>query len=438
LQDKAQLEEEIARMTSLDNFLTRIGGFEAWMFEDMVEETTNLLRDMAASIESSPQTAEELLIQRFNNPEISNSIIYHFRLLASSWLRGSPSSYQDFIPDNLGVEGYRKEWIEPPNQEIDHLGMTLLIDVLLKPIGFAVEIVYLDRSEGSQVNSHLIQAEDVNGVPTNPSGPVIHLLYRPSHYDILYKDMAPPMPLQQAIHEATQTPNMQVNRATSFSQQHTIQSTSMNDFANMDLSSLLSIPGFQCVPPSHHGFPAQFHSPVEQPFAPSPISSSISSVSPGASSNGTSSNTNLSLSTNFPIQQSTTLTSPTVSTAHSSHTPFPPQTMQLPIHAGVRQQQISPHPIRPSHPSHSSISPQRSDLPSPSSANSPFRPSRWEWDARAAEQEGPVVFQTSTFKNSHYNTAHYNNPHFQPEEWSPEYEDANCAYSGGGGRKRST
>ena len=426
-------------MTSLNNFLTTVGGFEEWLFEDMVQETTNLLKDMATSMETSLQTAANLIIQRFNDPEISNAIVYHFRLLASSWLKGAPTSYQDFIPDNLGVDGYCKEWLEAPNQEIDHLGMTLLIDVLLKPIGFAVEIVYLDRSEGSQVNSHLIQSEDANGVPTNPAGPIIHLLYRPSHYDILYKDMAPPMPLRQAIDEATQNPNLQVNRAASFSQQHTIQSTSMNDFSNVDMTSLLNIPGFQCAPPSHHGFPAQFHSPIEQPYAPSPISASISPISPGASSTATSSNTNLSLSTNFPTQQTAALVSPALSTPHSSHAPFSPQTIQLPIHPGVPQQHISPHPIRPSLPSHPSLSSQHSDLPSPTSANSPFRPSRWEWDARVAEQEGPVVFQTSTFKNSHYNTAHYNNPNFQPEEWSPECEEAGGGHAGGGGgRKRSS
>jgi ubiquitin thioesterase protein OTUB1 len=430
------LEEEIARMTSLNNFLVNVGGFEAWVFEDMAEETTSLLRDMAQSIQSSPQTAAELLIRRFNNREVSDSIVYHFRLLASSWLKGDPSSYQGFIQNDLGVDGYRKEWLEVPNQEIDHLGMTLLIDVLLKPIGFAVEIVYLDRSEGSQVNSHLIQGQDANGVPTNPSGPIIHLLYRPSHYDILYKDMAPSMPLRQAIDEATQNPNIQINRATSFSQQHTIQSTSMNDFSGVDLTNLLSIPGFQCPPPSHHGFPAQFQPPMEQPYAPSPISASISPISPGTSSTPTSTNTNLSLSTNFPPQQPATMTSPTLSTTHTS---FPPSTMQIPIHSGVPQQHISPHPIRPSLPSHPSISSQHSDLPSPTSANSPFRPSRWEWDARVAEQEGPVMFQTSTFKNSHYNTAHYNNPNFQPEEWSPECDEPVGGHAGGGGgRKRSS
>lgn len=424
-------------MLSLNNFLERVGGYEKWLVDDMTEETIALMKDLARTIAISPQSAADILMQRFNDKGVSDSIVYHLRMLASSWLVQAAATYEPFIPGGMGVDGYRKNYLEPSNHEIEHLGMMLLVDVLLKPAGFAVEIVYLDRSEGSQVNSHLMQAEDANGVPTNPAGPIFHLLYRPSHYDILYKDMVPPMPLQQAIDQASQNPNIQINRATSFSQQHTIQSTSMNDFSN-GLDFLVNIPGFQCAPaPSHHGFPSQFQSPIE-PYAHSP-SASISPVSPDASSTATSSNTNLSLSTNFP-QQAAALASPTMSTPQSSHTPFPPQTMQLPIHHGVPQQHISPHPIRPSLPSHTSLSSQHSDLPSPTSATSPFRPSRWEWDARAAEQEGPVVFQTSTFKNSHYNTAHYNNPNFQPEEWTPESEEASSGHSGGGGggRKRSS
>lgn len=404
-------------MTSLNNLLTTVGGFEAWLFEDMVEETTNLLKDMANLIQSSPQGAADLLRERFNDPNISNAIVYHFRLLASSWLKSSPDAYQGFIPDGLGVDGYRKNWLEPVDQEIDHLGMSLLIDVLLKPIGFAVEIVYLDRSEGSQVNSHIMQAEDSNGVPTNPGAPMIHLLYRPSHYDILYKDAAPMQQLQ-AVHEVTRNPT--VNRAANFSHQHTIHSTPMNgEYSQFDLNALLSIPGFSLQPQSHHSYSSQYQPPIEQTYAPSPISS-VSPISPGASSATTPSSAVLPAA--FPTQPppAATLTSPTLTAPHQ---PFPAAT-SLPIHT-----HISPPPHRPSLNTHTSLS---SDLTSPSSAGSSFRPSKYEWEADWL-QEGPVQFQTSTFKNSHYNTAHYNNPNFQPEEWSPEAEEQQLST-----RKRSS
>jgi ubiquitin thioesterase protein OTUB1 len=413
LRSRAQLEEELARMISLNNYLIQVGKFEEWVFEDMVSETTTLLKDLAELVQTSPREAEELLRTRFNDSEVSNQIIYHFRLLASSWLKGNAASYVGFIPDGLGITGYIQTWIEPVNQEIDHLGMTLLIDVLLKPIGFAVEIVYLDRSQGSQANSHVFQSEDANGVPINPGGPMIHLLYRPSHYDILYKDMP-----AHSLHNIPLTTNLQVNRATSFRENHTVQSTpaSMGEYSQLDMTLLACIPGFQ-IPsqlppqPSHHGYPAQFQQPMENPFTQSPMSSSMSPISPGASSSTTSPS---AIPASYPAQPPppTSLTSPTLTSPHPS---FPPPATVLTHLPAPHRPSISSRPSLSGHPSMSS------DLPSPSSATT-FRPSKYEWEAAA--QNEPVIFQTSTFRNSHYNTAHYNNPNFQPEEWTPESEEA--------------
>jgi ubiquitin thioesterase protein OTUB1 len=389
-------------MMSLNNLLTTVGGFEAWLFEDMVEETTTLLKDMADAMETSIHTAEALILQRFNMAENSNAIVYHFRLLASSWLQANAQDYEGFIPDGGGVSTYRKEWLEPPNTEIDHLGMTLLIDVLLKPIGFAVEIVYLDRSEGTQVNSHIIQAMDTK------AGPMIHLLYRPSHYDILYKD---PIPLRQAIEGHA---NLQVNRVSSFSHQHQIQQTAapMNNFQSIDdLNILSSIPGFSLGAPSHHNFATQFQSPMSSAFSPSSLSnispiSTISSVSRISTIPSTCSvSPATSVTSVHPTRSSfTSVNSPTSLTSPALSTPlaYQPTRTTLPMHS-------LPH-------SHPMLSPSGIQAQS-------FRPSKYEWAVRADLQDGPMPsFQTSTFKNSHYNTAHYNNPNFQPEEWSPEEE----------------
>ncbi|KHJ30517.1 putative ubiquitin thioesterase otubain [Erysiphe necator] len=188
LQSKARLEEEMARISSLNNLLITSGGFKQWLFEDMVAETVGLLRDLAERVQVDPQEAECILMERFNNAIVSNSIIYHLRLLASSWLKANPEMYEGFILDGSGVDAYSHNYIEPVNVEIEHLIMCVLIDVLLKPIGIAVEIVYLDRTPGSHANTHIFQEEDPVGIPKNPGGPIIHLLFRPSHYDILYRE----------------------------------------------------------------------------------------------------------------------------------------------------------------------------------------------------------------------------------------------------------
>jgi ubiquitin thioesterase protein OTUB1 len=398
------LETEIARMTSLNNLLATAGGFDAWIVEDMVEETTTLLTDLASLVQTSPQAASDLLLERFNTPEISNTIVYHLRLLASSWLAGHQTTYQGYIVDVGGVEGYRKNVLEPVDNEIDHIGMVLLVDVLLKPIGFAVEIVYLDRSEGTSVNTHVLQSEDANGVPTNPGGPTIYLLYRPSHYDILYKDRSP-LPLH-TIPQAVHNTGVQVQRVAFSQQPHSIQSTPM-DF-NLDLQGLLTMPGFGGLPQqqSYHGLPSQYPSPMDQAYAPSPISS-MSPISPGASSATTPSTTTVPP---YPTQSliNQTMAKPIAAPSHPSYA----QSATLPVHS-----HLPPHP--PALQTHS-VPP--SELPSPSSAGGSFRPSKYEWEAGWAH-EGPVQFLTSTFKNSHYNTAHYNNPNFQPEEWSPDADD---------------
>lgn len=372
----------------------------------MVEETTTLLRDMADLMDTSIQAAESLLLDRFNNPETSNAIVYHFRLLASSWLKANPQNYQDFIPDGGGVDEYRKNWLEPPNQEIEHIGMTLLIDILLKPAGFAVEVVYLDRSEGTHVNSHMFQSEDSNGQPTNPRGPIIYLLYRPGHYDILYKDL-----LRQSI-EMSQ--NIQVNRATNFSHQHSIQGTrSLDAYQNMDL--LLSIPGVSM--PSYSNFgPSQYQSPISQTFAPTP-STALSAMSPMSP-------TGNSVSTPQSATSATSL--PSRSTFTSINTPTP--ILTSPHLFQNTQTSLPIHTLPPPNP-HAISSPTSMGIPVPS-----FRPSKYEWAITADLQEGPVPsFQTSTFKNSHYNTAHYNNPNFQPEEWTPEEDGVGTSSRAGGG-----
>jgi ubiquitin thioesterase protein OTUB1 len=180
LGNKSQFEE-IQRMNSLCQMLTNVGGFAGWVYEDMVMETKRLLIDLADTLQSSPRDMAQLLKTRFNDSGISDSIIHHLRLLASSYLKSRPATYLSFIPEGLGIERYRKNFIEPVNKEIDPLTLIILIHVLLKPIGFALQIEYLNRSDESRATSTFISQEEENGLPTNPGGSMIHLLYRPNH-----------------------------------------------------------------------------------------------------------------------------------------------------------------------------------------------------------------------------------------------------------------
>ncbi|KAK2033838.1 cysteine proteinase [Colletotrichum zoysiae] len=375
--DQHQILGEAARIQSLDQYLLRVGGYDRMLFEDMVEETIALLKELAHNV-ANPQVAMHILVQRFNDQEVSNAIIYHLRLLASSWLKGNPESYEPFIPAETGIAGYCAE-LERPNREIEHLGITLLVQVLLKPLDFVLEIAYLDRSPGSQVNIYRFP-DEANGQDPVNLGSIIYLLYRPDHYDILYKSPPDPAPL-----------TLQVNRATSFSHRYDIGSvaTSLNSYANLDYSPLAMLPGF--------GGP------------PSGLSSGLSSL-------GSPTSTSTLPDAFDPPSQS-----PWLATPYSDHMQQQQQQQQQPVPAPRPQPQTvshpqppAPAPVKPAQPVDYQLrfSHQCWHLSNASSAQPSIR------SAQSGFQE--PSFTTAMFKNSHFNKAHYNNPHFHPEEWTPD------------------
>lgn len=384
--DVAHLQNELIRLGGLNQYIEKVGGNDPYLFEDMVETTFELMRGMITAL-SEGRDPTGLLMQNFNDFETSSPIIYHMRLLASAWLKGNFAEYEAFIPGN--VDGYCDEWIMPVDREIDHLGIVLLYNILLKPANIALEIAYLDLSEGTEVNCHRMP-EEANGRDAAAVGPMICLLYRPGHYDLLYRDafVPPPPPPPPAA-----STNVQVNRATSLSHRHDIQSSiPLQDFSTVDFNLLSMIPPAYEPPPSM--------SPLASP--PPPASSPLTDT--------------------FVPPQSPWLARPYT----DNMAPPPPPPHQ-------HQQQAPPQPTPP-HPHAPSASPATTHPVRFSKYNFPSLPMDNN-DNWCAEQ----TFTTNTFKNSFYNVAHFNNPCFQPEEYRPEAEDEPAAAGSRiGGRKRST
>ncbi|KAI9799306.1 MAG: hypothetical protein M1825_004799 [Sarcosagium campestre] len=181
--DRNRILGEEARMLSLNNLLKTVG-FEEHVYEDFVEETIDLLRFIASSLFTEFDDAA--LLAKFNDVNVSNAVITHFRLLTSAWMKTHVDDYSGFILDGT-VHQYCSTNVEPYQVEIEHIGMNALIDVVVKPANLAVEILYLDRSEGSEVNSHKFETLGPNGFPLYSNTPTMRLLYRPGHYDILYE-----------------------------------------------------------------------------------------------------------------------------------------------------------------------------------------------------------------------------------------------------------
>jgi ubiquitin thioesterase protein OTUB1 len=91
-------------------------------------------------------------------------------------MKTRPDYYQPFL--DRPVKEFCETQIEPYGIEIEHVGLMALIDCLVLPAAFAVEVFYLDRSAGDEVNVH--RFEDLAAeTMTPPDAPVLRLLYRP-------------------------------------------------------------------------------------------------------------------------------------------------------------------------------------------------------------------------------------------------------------------
>lgn len=92
-------------------------------------------------------------------------------------MKTRPDYYQPFL--DRPVKVFCETQIEPYGIEIEHVGLMALIDCLILPAGLAVEVFYLDRSDGDEVNVHRFEDMETEGMITPIDAPVLRLLYRP-------------------------------------------------------------------------------------------------------------------------------------------------------------------------------------------------------------------------------------------------------------------
>ncbi|ETS74174.1 hypothetical protein PFICI_14040 [Pestalotiopsis fici W106-1] len=366
--DIDHLQTEFARIMSLNEFIQHTGGFDLYLFEDMVEPTTTLFEEVIKALDQG-QDAMPIVLDMWNGPA-SDGMIYHLRLLAASWLKGNLPQYEAFITGDATT--YCDQWIMPVNKEIDQIALDLLFNVFLKPADIVLEIAYLDTSPGTEVNTHRWPDEAKSKDPAE-LGFMINLLYRPDHYDILYREQVlAPQPAAPPAAPAS----VQVNRVSSLSHHHDIQSnvSSLGAFSTMNMGALSMIPGFGVGGPPPSSFP---------PLGSPPISPMESAFSPPA------------------------------------QTSWIPQYTESPA--------VAQSPLSPTHsvPSQPSPQPQTQDATSLTSLRFSKHMFPVPGGAEASPQPPDPAFQVQTniFKQSYYNTAHYNNPHFQPEEYKPDQDE---------------
>ncbi|PLB39250.1 OTU family ubiquitin thioesterase [Aspergillus candidus] len=176
LRNPLQVHQEHERIKSLNVLLQQVGQ-EEHIYGIFVEATEEIFTQISEAIQRGVRD-DQFLVDAFNDEYNSSAILCHFRFLTSAWMRLNPHRYQAFL--SLPVDQYCSSRIDPTKTEIDEVGLQALVDGVIDASGFAVEILYLDRSEGTAVTPHQL-------TQSRPTAATIRLLYRPGHYDLLYQ-----------------------------------------------------------------------------------------------------------------------------------------------------------------------------------------------------------------------------------------------------------
>ncbi|XP_005533268.1 PREDICTED: ubiquitin thioesterase OTUB1 [Pseudopodoces humilis] len=114
------------------------------------------------------------LLAAFNEPATSDYLVVYLRLLTSGCLQRHRRFFEQFLEGGRSIKEFCQQEVEPMCKESDHIH----IIALARALHVSILVEYMDRGEGGATNPHVFP---------EGSQPRVCLLYRPGHYDILYK-----------------------------------------------------------------------------------------------------------------------------------------------------------------------------------------------------------------------------------------------------------
>ena len=334
-------------------------------------------------------------------------------MITSAYLRTNAETYQPFCQEGP-ISSYCAAKIDTFAAELEHLGLQALFDAVIKPAQITLEVTYLDLSPSTVTNSFKWDVDETAHLVGT-----IRLLYRPGHYDILYKP--DDLPARDQIQ-----PTAQVRRVS-------YTEPTFNEIPAFQYPLFGHLNNGQTWQGSNMGL-VQWSCHPSDSSCTNALYSAESVTSPS--------------STQFAAPTSQASLSP--STSHSPPSPVSPnQRQHRRVHQCVRSSSQSKHSAVTSSPG-SSVTPLISAPVSVlgKKADGMFRPSRWDVRLngeingseppmpRSSDQE---PCKTNAMLKYGQGKNHFMNPDFEPEHFDPDKEERiERAYSGNGGSSRNS
>lgn len=124
----------------------------------------------------SRQVNPKHIFQDLNDDNEANYLIIFLRLITAGYLKEHSEEYAPFI-ENISLSDYCACEIESMWKDADHLAVTGLVNA----IGQSIRVQYMDQNAAPNGGLYYDFPPDQAEVPR------ITLLYRPGHYDLIYR-----------------------------------------------------------------------------------------------------------------------------------------------------------------------------------------------------------------------------------------------------------
>ncbi|XP_062946544.1 ubiquitin thioesterase OTUB2 isoform X2 [Cynocephalus volans] len=112
------------------------------------------------------------LLKVFNDQSSSDRIVQFLRLLTSAFIKNRADFFRHFIDEEMDIKDFCTHEVEPMAMECDHIQITALSQAL----NIALQVEYVDEMD-TALNHHVFPEAAI---------PSVYLLYKTSHYNILY------------------------------------------------------------------------------------------------------------------------------------------------------------------------------------------------------------------------------------------------------------
>ncbi|KAI0651332.1 cysteine proteinase [Trametes meyenii] len=167
-------------------------GFQRLVFEDFYEDFVNIISSVVNPREDGRLLTIASLLEAFNIPEVSNSVVMYLRMLTSAQIKAEADEFAPFLfnpetTEPMDPESFCNNFVEAFGKEADHVQIT----ALSKMLKVNINVAYLDGHD-TQGTVSFVPFQNAPDPDTEP----INLLYRPGHYDILDRrseDSVPPL-----------------------------------------------------------------------------------------------------------------------------------------------------------------------------------------------------------------------------------------------------